>query len=414
MKRHPYLLAGLVVLVMPFIGCGSTPGSPGSELTGRTSEATSVCGSTTVQGVDVSHYDGTIDWSQVKAAGITFGYAKATESTDFQDPTFQANWTGMQQAGIIRGAYHFFHPEVDAASQAQYVVSFVGALGPNDLPIVCDLEEENGVSDADTLADAITFLQDVTSMTGKTAILYVSPDFLSSYAGLGGFPLWVANYSVSCPDVPSPWTTYTMWQSSASGTVSGIPDACDLDSFNGTVSQLMGLTGSGSSSGSSSGGSSGSSSGGTGSSSGSGSGSSSGGQGSSSGGGSGGGSGSSGGSGGGSGSGSSSGSSGGSGGGSGSSGGSGNSSGGAGSSSGTSGSSSGDVGAGSSSGGTGVPNAGGDDGGSEGNQNIAPSGATGGNGCSVGNVSAPQPSGAWLGGAAVLLFSGVRRRRSRR
>jgi lysozyme len=246
----------LPLLAISLAGCVASTTPP--ESTSSTEQATTVCGQTSVKGVDISHYDGTIDWAQAKAAGISFGYAKATESTNFVDPTFSTNWSAMKAAGVARGAYHFFHPEVDATAQADYVLKAVGTLEPGDLPIVCDLEQTNGVSEAATLADAITFLAAVTQGSGKTAVLYVSPAFLSSYAGLDPYPLWIANWSVSCPDVPSPWTTWAFWQNSDSGTVAGIPSTVDLDYFNGTLSEL---TGGGSSGGSSSG--SGSSSGGS-------------------------------------------------------------------------------------------------------------------------------------------------------
>ncbi|HEX3344060.1 MAG TPA: GH25 family lysozyme, partial [Polyangiaceae bacterium] len=250
----------LALLALPLVGCIATPGAP--EATESTSEATTVCGQTSVKGVDVSHYDGTVDWAQAKAAGISFGYAKATESTDFVDPQFAANWSGMKAAGVARGAYHFFHPEVDATQQADYVMKTVGTLEAGDLPVVCDLEQTGSQSQSAILADAITFLAAVTKASGKTAVLYVSPSFLSSYAGLESYGLWIANWSVSCPTVPSPWTTWAFWQNSDTGSVAGIPgaSAVDLDYFNGTLSQLTG-GGSGSSSGSG-GGSSTSSSGG--------------------------------------------------------------------------------------------------------------------------------------------------------
>ena len=69
----------LALLALPLVGCLATPGGP--EATESTEQATTVCGQTSVKGVDVSHYDGTVDWTQAKAAGISFGFAKATEST---------------------------------------------------------------------------------------------------------------------------------------------------------------------------------------------------------------------------------------------------------------------------------------------------------------------------------------------
>jgi lysozyme len=275
------------LLVISLSGC--VVAAPSPEETSTSSEAVTVCGMTTVQGVDISHYDGMIDWPTAKAAGISFAFAKATEGTTFVDPMFSTNWSGMKAAGVARGAYHFFHADLDPMQQATFVLQTVGQLDADDLPITLDLETTNGQSEATILANATTFLQAVTQATGKTAVLYVSPSFLSSYAGLAGYQLWIANWGVNCPDVPSPWSTYTFWQTSDSGSVNGIPSTVDLDVFNGTLSQLTGgmmADGGGSSSGSggSSSGSGGSSSGGGNSSSGGGN-SSSGGGNSSSGGG---------------------------------------------------------------------------------------------------------------------------------
>lgn len=199
-----------------------------------------VCGSTTVNGMDVSHYDGAIDWPTAHASGIDFAFVKATESTDFVDPTFATNWAGMKAAGVVRGAYHFFHADVDPVAQANYVMMTVGPLEPGDLPIVLDLETTNGQSESTVLANATTFLATVSKGTGRNAIVYVSPSFLSDYSTLSPYLLWIANWGVSCPDVPAPWSTYTFWQSSSTGTVSGVSggSAVDLDSFNGTLEQL--------------------------------------------------------------------------------------------------------------------------------------------------------------------------------
>src|SRR5205807_5096882 len=73
---------------------------------------------------------------------------------------------------------------------------------------------------------------------GVTPILYTSPAFLSSYGTLGKYPLWVANYGVSCPTVPSAWTSYSFWQSTGTGSLSALSGAVDLDTFNGSLSDL--------------------------------------------------------------------------------------------------------------------------------------------------------------------------------
>lgn len=260
-SRRAWLALTLVGTLGGASGCVA---ATGSESTGSAGSDVSSCATgQTLRGVDVSDYQGSIDWASAKADGITFAFAKATEGETLVDSKFASNWAGMKAAGVVRGAYHFFHPNESATTQADFVLSTVGTLEAGDLPIVLDFEVLDGVSEATAVADAVTFLQKVSSATGKTAILYMSAEFLGgSYPELSHYPLWVANYGVSCPGLPSEWSGWSFWQNSDSGNVSGIPGGTDTDVFNGSLSALTGLTGgSGGGGGSSSGGGSGSGSG---------------------------------------------------------------------------------------------------------------------------------------------------------
>jgi lysozyme len=249
MRTRAWVLRGFAAVSMAsstLLACGAA--SP--ESIESSSAAVTVCGQNTVQGMDVSHYDGTIDWATAKAHGIDFAFVKATESTTYVDPTFAANWAGMKAAGVVRGAYHFFRANTDPLVQASHVAQTVGALEANDLPIVLDLETADGETGATIGANAVKFLDAVTAATGKTAIVYTSPGFITGTvgtppAGLGKYTLWVANWGVTCPDVVAPWSNWTFWQHSATGTVAGVPStAVDLDTFNGTLAELTGLGGS--------------------------------------------------------------------------------------------------------------------------------------------------------------------------
>ncbi len=248
--RAPFLC----VCLAPLLGAGCSDGNflleptsgSATALTAPTPQALSCASGSTLTGVDVSTYQGTIDWKSVKAAGISFAFAKATESTNIIDSTFATNWAGMKAAGVVRGAYHFFDPSVDAASQASYCLATVGALEAGDLPVVLDFEQLGGKAEAAAVADAVTFLAAVTAATGKRAILYMSSDFLSaSYPALSPYVLWVANYGVTCPGLPVEWSGWDFWQHSDTGAINGISGAVDLDTFNGTSAQLGALTGAG-------------------------------------------------------------------------------------------------------------------------------------------------------------------------
>src|SRR5437764_10721112 len=96
-----------------------------------------------LKGIDVSHYQGTINWMSVKNAGTSFAVCKATESTNYKDPTLLANYAGMKAAGIIRGAYHFARPAVDPVAQANYFINYVRPI-KGDLQLMLDLEANDG------------------------------------------------------------------------------------------------------------------------------------------------------------------------------------------------------------------------------------------------------------------------------
>ena len=197
-----------------------------------------------VAGIDVSHYQGAVPWAQLPAQGVRFAYVKATEGTQTVDPAFAANWQGAREAGVLRGAYHFFHPEYPAEAQAQHFLSTVGALGPLDLPAALDLEVSDKVS-ADTLAArALRWLQQVEAATGKRPVVYTDPWFGSTYLAspqLRRYPLWIADYSAEPATLPGAWNgqQWAFWQHSQSGRVQGISGSVDLDTCRGSLEGLQ-------------------------------------------------------------------------------------------------------------------------------------------------------------------------------
>jgi len=214
-----------------------------SDEIGTSESAVQVCGQTTVKGVDVYHGDNggnPIDWNAVANAGMSFAFVKATEGTTFLDSSFATNWSGVKAAGMVRGAYHFFHSDLDPVAQADFFLKTVGSVGDSDL-LVLDLETTNGQTQATIISHAQTFMATVKAATGKLPLLYTSPLFLASWGTLGEYPLWVANYGVKCPDVPATWKTYAFWQSTGTGKLSALSGNVDLDTFNGTLADLQAL-----------------------------------------------------------------------------------------------------------------------------------------------------------------------------
>ena len=197
-------------------------------------------------GIDISHYQGTVSWSKVDDAGMGFAFMKATEGTTYADPSLRTNWAGAEAQGIYRGAYHFARPSTtpgSAAAQARFFVSKVGPLhDKGDLPPVLDLEASGGLGRTSLTAWVTTWLTTVEDLTGRAPIIYVSPSFWEYYMGNSAafhhYPLWVANYGVSSPRVPGAWSTWTFWQRTSTGRVNGISGNVDMNKFNGSDAQL--------------------------------------------------------------------------------------------------------------------------------------------------------------------------------
>jgi lysozyme len=202
----------------------------------------------TLNGIDVSNYQGTVNWTDVKNAGYSFAFAKATEGTDFEDAYFPANWSGMKSAGLIRGAYHFGHPSVSATSQAQYFVNYINAHGGfkdgTSLQLMLDLEDTDGESPSTVWTWVQNFIAEIKTLTGRPGIIYVGYYFWVDDVGNPtnnlDCPLFVASYTAS-PSVPSAWPYWTFWQYTDAGSVPGVSGDCDKDYFAGTLANLKNL-----------------------------------------------------------------------------------------------------------------------------------------------------------------------------
>ncbi len=220
-------------------GCAELPVGVGASI-----EAQKVCapGPTTL-GIDVSHWDGAIDWGKMKAAGVEFAFLKATEGTTFLDPQFATYWKAAPQAGIIRGAFHFFRPAADALKQADFFVDTAGVPVAGDFPLTIDLETTDNLPAAEVAAGALAFLARVEERTGRVPIIYTSArvfdTVLGTPAGFEHYLLWDAQWNVSCPNISSPtWTNWAFWQTNDNGQLGGLSNL-DLDQFNGSKADLL-------------------------------------------------------------------------------------------------------------------------------------------------------------------------------
>lgn len=188
------------------------------------------------QGLDVSHFQGSVDWPEVLATGYRFAFAKATEGTDYVDPMFATNWQGMKAAGVVRGAYHFFRAEDDAAAQAELFIATV-TLEAGDLPPALDIEIADGVSTEGIDQEITIWLEKVAAAYGVTPIIYSDHTFINANlaTGFSDYPLWLAEYEEAQADAPDGWNSWTFWQSSQSGKVAGVEGAVDLDTYSGSA-----------------------------------------------------------------------------------------------------------------------------------------------------------------------------------
>jgi lysozyme len=238
------LSVSISILASGVAGCGGE-GEP--EPLGTAREEVVFCpGPNVVQGIDVSVYQGNIDWPAVKGSGIEFAIARVSDGT-FHDTKFDQNWPAMKAAGLIRGSYQFFEPGEDPSVQADLMIQKVGVLGTGDLPCVLDVEATGGQSAGTIAANIHTWFDKIKAGTGKTPFIYTGKYFwkdnVASNPDFGNTPLWLAAYVSPCPDTPVPWTSWAMWQYSSSGKIPGIAGNVDLDEYNGTLQDLKAFAG---------------------------------------------------------------------------------------------------------------------------------------------------------------------------
>ena len=206
-----------------------------------------------VSGIDVSYWEAGIDWKKVRGDGIRFVFIKATEGEQYVDPTFDDNWLGARSVGILRGAYHFFHPNMNPVKQAEKFLQVIRGMDDDgELPPVLDLEVTDNQSNQTIIERAKAWMDRVQQNLGVAPIIYSNPGFLKyNFSVPGGGPpfwtrnhmLWIANYGQPEPSLPPGWLGWSFWQHSETGKVNGINASVDMDWFNGSVENLYRLAG---------------------------------------------------------------------------------------------------------------------------------------------------------------------------
>ena len=218
---------------------------------GTIDQADTVCASgPTVQGMDVSYYETSVDWAMARQDGIEFAFIRATDGTQYLDPKFAMYWQGAKDAGVIRGAYQYFRPAEDPVAQAELLLAQMGPVEPGDLPPVIDLEVSGGLTQPQVAAAVQLWVDHVAAAIGRPPIVYAglySWPTLTGAADLTTSPLWVAQYTTApCPDIPLPWTHWAFWQDTSTGSITAVPGSTlDLDVFDGSHDDLLAFTAAG-------------------------------------------------------------------------------------------------------------------------------------------------------------------------
>ncbi|KAN0129607.1 Glycoside hydrolase superfamily [Lactarius tabidus] len=201
------------------------------------------------QGCDISNHQGTLNWVTIKSQGVEFVYIKATEGTTFIDAYFNQNYVGATNNKIIRGAYHFAHPNISTgAVQANYFLAHGGGWTADGmtLPGAIDLE---GDCYGLTASQMVSWIQDFSNTYNSTTHRYAAFSFIfrfiyattnwwqqctgNSAAFAKNNPLWIASWASAIGTLPAGWSYTTFWQFADNGTFPG-----DQDLFNGDAAGL--------------------------------------------------------------------------------------------------------------------------------------------------------------------------------
>lgn len=192
-----------------------------------------------VLGIDVSHFQGDVNWDEIKKAGIIFVYDKATEGETYVDPKYARNRLGAHEYDLLHGSYHFFESDDDPKKQAELFISVIEHK-PGDMPPVLDLEEggiKGEVSLNELSKNIMTFLKYVEEKLNVKPIIYTNHKFGNKYLTdpeFAKYELWIAEYDVPQPLIPDIWKNqgWLIWQRTERGKIEGSIGDVDHDLLN--------------------------------------------------------------------------------------------------------------------------------------------------------------------------------------
>jgi lysozyme len=206
-----------------------------------------------VSGFDVSKWEDInstpqkIDFKKAFSKGLRFVFIKASQA-NWADEDIVYNWKSSKEAGFLRSAYHFLTWDINPGEQARYFYDLI-KNDPGEIPPVVDYEWWGKEIPKNALDKLLSFLQELESLQKQTPIIYTAPGFWSEFGKIeptwSKYLLWLAQYGVTKPDIPKPWTSYLFWQYTSHG--DGYNFGCesksvDLNYFNGSFEDLKNLS----------------------------------------------------------------------------------------------------------------------------------------------------------------------------
>lgn len=190
-----------------------------------------------LKGIDVSAWQGRIDFPSLRQADLRIMYIKATQGTDYIDPYLKANYDGARANGYAVGFYHYLtaRNEEECHAEARYFLDALGGM-QSDCRMAVDLGNKDRLDVAAFSRLCRVFLEDVEQLSGLRGMIYASASTARhDLHDLQAYPLWVAEYGVRQPEPNPYWTMWTGFQYSNTGRLPGIEGSVDLDVFTNAV-----------------------------------------------------------------------------------------------------------------------------------------------------------------------------------
>lgn len=231
-------IASIVMAAGLLFGCAARPSAPSGSASDSSSAGSGSASdqATGYRGIDVSAFQGEIDFDEVKNSGVDFVYIRAGEGMDITDGQFETNYKKASAAGLKLGFYFYVTAgsAEEASKQAERFAALISGKAYELRPAM-DFESFDGLRSAEVNAIAAAFLEELESRSGVKPVIYTDAYCAETLwdDSLTAYPLWVADYNGGEDDDPETgkWKAWGGYQYSDGGSVSGISDQVDLDVF---------------------------------------------------------------------------------------------------------------------------------------------------------------------------------------